>query len=63
MKVESKGAAASMKEIEIVSTSTGPSVVLHGAAKLAAESKGITSFELSISHSDDVAIAVVISKV
>lgn len=52
--VESKGAAAAMKEIEIVSGSAGPSVVLHGEAKKLAEQKGIKSFNVSLSHSEDV---------
>lgn len=62
LKVESKGAAASMKEIEVVSTSAGPSIVLHGEAQKLAEQKGVKSFELSMSHSDDVAVSVVIAK-
>lgn len=61
MKVESKGAGASLIEVEIVATSTGPQVVLHGGAKEAADARGIKSFELSISHSDDVVVAVAIS--
>ena len=62
LKVESKGAAASMKDIEIVSTSTGPQVVLHGEAKAAADRQGVKEFEVSLSHDEDVSIAVVIAK-
>lgn len=58
MKTVSKGGGASMVEIEIVATETGPRVVLHGEAKRVAEAQGIKSFELSISHSADVVVAV-----
>lgn len=61
LKTESKGAAASLKEVEIVSSKTGPTVVLHGEALKVAQEKGVSKFELSLSHSDDVAIAVVIA--
>lgn len=61
LKVESKGAGAALIEVEIVASSTGPSVVLHGQAKVAADARGVVSFELSISHSEDVVIAVAIS--
>jgi len=62
MKVVSKGGGAAMIDIEVVSTETGPKLVLHGEAKVVAESKDITAFELSLSHSDDVAVAVVVAK-
>lgn len=61
LKVESKGAGASLIEVEIVASSVGPQVVLHGRAKEVAEQQGVKSFELSISHSDDVVVAVAIS--
>lgn len=61
LKTESKGAAAAMKEIEIVASASGPTIVLHGAAKELATSKGITSFNVSLSHSEDVAVAVVVA--
>lgn len=54
LKVESKGAAAAMKDIEVVATPTGPTIVLHGEAKKVADAQGVKSFELSLSHSDDV---------
>ena len=51
--VASRGAAAAMKDIEILPNETGaPEVVLHGDAKAAAESKGISTVYLSLSHSD-----------
>ncbi|KAI0046589.1 fatty acid synthase [Auriscalpium vulgare] len=56
--VSSKGASASLKDIEILPNETGaPEVTLHGDAKAAAESKGIAKILLSLSHSDTVAIA------
>jgi phosphopantetheine--protein transferase-like protein len=61
LKVESKGAAASMKEIEVVATATGPTIQLHGEAKKMADGLGVSKFEVSLSHSDDVAVAVVIA--
>jgi phosphopantetheine--protein transferase-like protein len=61
LKVESRGAGASLIDIEIINTTTGPSVVLHGDAKAAADLKGVRSFELSISHSEDCVVAVAIS--
>ncbi|KAG0657455.1 3-oxoacyl-[acyl-carrier-protein] synthase, partial [Rhodotorula mucilaginosa] len=62
LKTVSKGAAASLKDIEIVSTSSAPQVELHGEAKSVADAAGIKSFELSMSHSDDVACAVAIAQ-
>jgi len=61
MKVKSKGAGAPLKDIEVVSTATGPTVVLHGEVKRIAEAAGVTKFELSISHSEDVAVAVAVA--
>jgi len=56
--VSSKGAAAAMKEIEIVPDASGvPQVVLHGEAKSAASSKGISKVLISLSHTDTTAIA------
>ena len=62
LKTVSKGAAASLKDIEIVSTSGAPQVALHGEAKAVADAAGIKSFELSMSHSEDVACAVAIAQ-
>jgi phosphopantetheine--protein transferase-like protein len=51
--IASKGAAAAMKEIEIISNENGaPCVVLHGEAKAAAENKGIKTIHISLSHSE-----------
>lgn len=62
MKTESKGAGASLKDIEVLSTATGPEVQLHGEAKAVAQAQGITSFQVSLSHSDDVAAAFVLAQ-
>lgn len=56
--VKSSGAAASMKEIEIVNDVSGvPTVTLHGEAKAKASAKGISKVLISLSHSDTVAVA------
>jgi fatty acid synthase subunit alpha len=56
--VSSRGAAAPMKDIEILPSSTGaPAVTLHGEAKSAASAKGISKIHISLSHSETVAIA------
>jgi holo-[acyl-carrier protein] synthase len=49
-------------DIEVLRDSLGkPIVKLHGNAKEVATSKGIDTFELSLSHTDETAIAFVIS--
>ncbi|KAI0787467.1 fatty acid synthase [Fomes fomentarius] len=56
--VPSKGAAAAMKDIEILPDESGvPTVHLHGEAKAAADAKGITQVHISLSHSETTAIA------
>lgn len=51
--VPSKGASAAMKDIEILPNSEGvPTVTLHGDAKAAAASKGISNIHISLSHSE-----------
>lgn len=51
--VSSKGAAAAMKDIEILPNEAGaPTVTLHGDAKDAADGKGITTIHISLSHSE-----------
>ena len=51
--VASKGAAAAMKDIEILPDASGvPSVTLHGEAKAAADAKGVAKVHISLSHSD-----------
>ncbi|CCX08324.1 fatty acid synthase-like protein [Pyronema domesticum] len=60
--VESKGAGASLKEIEIgVDEKGAPIVVLHGEAQKAAAAAGVKDVKVSISHSDTQAIAVAIA--
>ncbi|TFK27788.1 fatty acid synthetase alpha subunit [Coprinopsis marcescibilis] len=56
--VKSNGAAAAMKEIEIVNDSNGaPTVHLHGEAQRQAEAKGIKKVLISLSHSETTAVA------
>ncbi|KAF9007571.1 fatty acid synthase [Cyathus striatus] len=56
--VKSKGAAAAMKDIEILNDVSGvPTVYLHGEAKEKAQEKGISKVLISLSHSETVAIA------
>ncbi|KAF9532470.1 fatty acid synthase [Crepidotus variabilis] len=56
--VKSRGAAAAMKEIEILNDDSGvPAVHLHGDAKSKANEKGISKVLISLSHSENVAIA------
>ena len=51
--VASKGAAAAMKDIEILPDASGvPTVTLHGEAKAAAAAKGVAKVHISLSHSD-----------
>ena len=51
--VPSKGAAAAMRDIEILPDEAGvPQVHLHGSAKQAADSKKITKVQISLSHSE-----------
>ena len=51
--ISSKGAAAAMKDIEILPNEAGvPTVTLHGDAKAAAQSKGIALVHVSLSHSE-----------
>ncbi|KAF9580624.1 3-oxoacyl-[acyl-carrier-protein] synthase, partial [Lunasporangiospora selenospora] len=58
-KVWNQGAAAGLKEIEIVMAESGaPSVVFAGAAKDAAVKAGVNEVKVSISHSGSYAVAV-----
>ena len=60
--VSSKGAGASLADIEILSDSNGaPLVELHGEAAKAAKKVGVKNVNVSISHSDAQAIAVAVS--
>lgn len=50
------------KELEILREPTGkPKIVLHGRAKEKAEEKNLYNFEVSISHEEDFAIAMVVA--
>ena len=50
------------KEIEILREASGaPKIVLHRRAKVKAKEKGLTNFDISISHEQNFAIAVVIA--
>lgn len=61
--VESKGAGAALKSIEIVRDAKGaPQVVLHGDAKSAATASGVTNVKVSISHNDLQAVAIAVSE-
>jgi fatty acid synthase subunit alpha len=62
LKTPSQGAGAAMKDIEVLSGPSGPSVSLTGHASKIALEKGISKFELSISHSDEVAMAFVVAR-
>ncbi|KAF8577776.1 fatty acid synthase [Ramaria rubella] len=56
--VPSKGAGAAMKDIEILPDGDGvPRVILHGDAKAAADVRKISTVHVSLSHSENVAIA------
>lgn len=56
--VASKGAGASMRDIEILPDGSGvPQVQLHGDAKASAEGRNIAHVHISLSHSDTVAVA------
>lgn len=56
--VASKGAAAAMRDIEILPDEAGvPQVRLHGSAKEAADSKKIAKVQVSLSHSETMAVA------
>ena len=63
LEVESKGAGASLKDIEIVHNANGaPTVKLTGAALEAANKNGVKNVKVSISHDDVQSVAVAISE-
>ena len=63
LEVESKGAGASLKDIEIVHAANGaPTVTLHGSALQAANKRGVKNVKVSISHDDVQSVAVAISE-
>lgn len=59
LRVESKGAGASMRDIEIVAGSSGPTVSLRGDAATAAGGKTI---KISLSHSDASVVAFAVAQ-
>ncbi|KOS21662.1 Fatty acid synthase subunit alpha [Escovopsis weberi] len=60
--VESKGAGADLKDIEVLKDANGgPAVTLHGDAAAAAEKAGVKEVTVSISHSDNQAVAVAVA--
>ncbi|EJT77937.1 fatty acid synthase subunit alpha [Gaeumannomyces tritici R3-111a-1] len=62
--VESKGAGAPLKDIEIVRNSYGaPTVLLHGDAAKAAQNAKVKDVSVSISHTDTQAVAIAVSSV
>ncbi|KLU82572.1 fatty acid synthase subunit alpha [Magnaporthiopsis poae ATCC 64411] len=62
--VESKGAGAALKDIEIVRNSYGaPTVMLHGDAAKAAQKAKVKEVSVSISHSDTQAVAIAVSSI
>ncbi|MBF6498641.1 holo-ACP synthase [Nocardia cyriacigeorgica] len=55
------GGALPWRDVEVVNGASGrPRLRLHGAARAAAERKGIRDMEISLSHTDGVAIAFVV---
>ncbi|KAL8824963.1 MAG: hypothetical protein Q9191_004701 [Dirinaria sp. TL-2023a] len=61
--VQSRGAGAALRDIEVVNGENGaPVVKLYGDAKEAAAKAGVKAVDVSISHTDAQAIAVAVSK-
>ncbi len=57
------GAAAAFKEIEVVHDALGaPGIRLHGAAAATAGAQGITGLQVSLTHTDHYAAAMVIAE-
>ncbi|KAJ6090087.1 hypothetical protein N7467_005303 [Penicillium canescens] len=63
LQLPSKGAGAPLKDIEILSSGGIPTVHLHGDVRQLAEEKGTRGVQLSISHTDEMAIAVAVASV
>ncbi|OCL04746.1 hypothetical protein AOQ84DRAFT_391338 [Glonium stellatum] len=60
--VKGRGAGAPLKEIEVGRDETGaPIVKLYGAAEQAAKEAGVKKVSVSISHTDDQAIAIAVA--
>ena len=63
LKALSVPAGLSWHELEVVHTDSGqPKLALHGAAKDAAQARGICALHLSVTHQGDAACAVVIAE-
>ncbi|KAH8707112.1 fatty acid synthase-like protein [Phaeosphaeriaceae sp. PMI808] len=61
--VKGQGAGAALRDIEIINDETGaPQVQLHGHAQEEAKRVGMKSINISISHSDEQAVAVAIAQ-
>ncbi|KAF2396135.1 hypothetical protein EJ06DRAFT_500524 [Trichodelitschia bisporula] len=62
LSVQGKGAGAALKDIEIAADANGaPVVQFHGDAQKAAKKAGVKSVSVSISHTDDQALAVAVA--
>ena len=60
--VQGQGAGAPLKDIEVTNDKTGaPIVQLSGAAEKAAKQAGVKKVSVSISHSDDQAVAIAVA--
>ncbi len=54
--------ALPLRDIEVTRSPSGqPAVVLHGAARELAETRGVTSWRLSLSHTSDTALATAVA--
>ena len=61
--MDTAGEGISYKNIEVLAEPGGkPVIILHQKAKTLAESAGITGFSVSLSHSDNYAVAMVIGE-
>ncbi|MES2705331.1 MAG: holo-ACP synthase [Verrucomicrobiota bacterium] len=55
------GEAAAFREIEVIRSAAGaPGIVLHGAAAATAAAQGIVSIQVSLTHTDRTAAAMVL---
>ncbi|KAF2097561.1 fatty acid synthase-like protein [Rhizodiscina lignyota] len=61
--VSGKGAGAALKDIEVVKGESGePTVKLHGDAEAAAKKAGVKGISVSISHTDEQAVAIAVAQ-
>ncbi len=56
------GVGIGWKDIEVVSSGAKPTLTLTGRAKQVADARCIEHFHLSLSHSGDIAVAVVVAE-